>query len=278
MALTCRGRYSFGDVLFAFDDDLLGQRFCRAYKLVRLSGADHLCTYAVKGSFDSYTVSSVRTGADFKGTSREIIGYLDNELDILFRSNIIEGFLSVHASSSCISGKTVMCVGLSNAGKTTLSLAIAKIGDGFLGDEYASVRLSDGLLKHERYPVQIKEMSKHVLGSPSYPGLPLLSEFGAMTEACLPEDYGIRTLRGPRRVQVLLFPAFCGTWAQPTIEKLGIGSLPELLMPSVMGRGERSSMFSSIARLLARRGISCYSLRYANCNDAALAVRRTLAA
>jgi hypothetical protein len=65
--------------------------------------------------------------------------------------------LFFHAASACIGTEGVMLVGPKKAGKTTLSLALASRGNGFLGDEIAAVKLDDTTLLPFRRAAAIRK-------------------------------------------------------------------------------------------------------------------------
>lgn len=271
---TYQGHYSFGEITFSFDDDSLGRNFCRTYNLSEISVPDNSSTYRIRTNRKGYAIHQLRGRPEFRQTTSGVIGYLDSQLDKLIRSNIKEGFASAHASSSALFGKAIVCMGLSNSGKTTLALALSKIGDGFIGDEYASIDLSYGLLTHERYPVQIKPGSKTLLRI-SEDGLPVLNESGYATEAYSPEQLGVISLSGFFNIRALLFPTHSENRTASEIERVSVNCLPELIMPSLIGGENRSALFSDTLRFIASNHVPCYSIKYSNCHDAALAIKKT---
>ena len=65
--------------------------------------------------------------------------------------------LFFHAASASVDGTGIMLMGPKGSGKTTLSLALAERGHGFLGDEIAGVRASSLELIPMRRSVSIRE-------------------------------------------------------------------------------------------------------------------------
>jgi hypothetical protein len=65
--------------------------------------------------------------------------------------------LFFHAASASVGGAGIMMMGPKGSGKTTLSLALAERGHGFLGDEIAGVRASSMQLIPMRRSVSIRE-------------------------------------------------------------------------------------------------------------------------
>lgn len=65
--------------------------------------------------------------------------------------------LFFHGATNSIAGKGVLLFGDKGAGKTTLSLALAAKGHGFLGDEYATVNSVTGVLIPFRRAVSIRQ-------------------------------------------------------------------------------------------------------------------------
>jgi len=95
--------------------------------------------------------------------------------------------LFFHAASASVRGSGILLVGPKGSGKTTLSLALAERGHGFLGDEIAAVRVGTFDLIPMRRSVSIRE-------GPRPRAVDRLVEQGGLRHEQFPD--GSRRLRG----------------------------------------------------------------------------------
>lgn len=272
--IFCCGNGPLASICISFDDDRLAYDFCRVYpfRIIDSPNEVSMVVNRASGNTNIYAVYAPKYNIDAKGTKQEVIGYIDWLVDDTLRLKTSSEIVSIHGSSSIVQGKTMTCIGVSNSGKTSLSLSIAKMKGGYIGDEYASINLTSGHISHEDYPIQIKQASDRLFEDPVNPPLPVMSRTGVLSKASLPEDYGIATFKGDYPIGMLLFPSYNPFSKKSNICKINIRSLHKVLMPSVVGLGSRSAIFTSLLRIIISNRIPCYSVEYSDCAAASAAI------
>jgi hypothetical protein len=172
-----------------------------------------------------------------------------------------EDVLFFHAATISIGAKGVFITGEKGQGKTTLSLALAGRGHGFLGDEYAAVSLPSAELLPFRRAVSIrpgprsKALAEH-LENHEYPS-------DRTPEGCPRVRASVEDIfPGPAPKAARFTHAFFleGFAAQPSVRKVVAdgSNIPLLrpLVPTIWGRSGRVAF--DLLRILS--GIRCFGL------------------
>lgn len=172
-----------------------------------------------------------------------------------------DGVLFFHAATLAIGNKGVFITGDKGQGKTTLSLALAARGHGFLGDEYAAVSLSSAEILPFRRAVSIRPgpqaegLAEH-LENHDYP-TDITCEGTTRVRASVADVFP-----GPIPKPVKLTHAFFleGFAAQPSVRKIEVdGShLPFLrpLVPTIWRRSGRVAF--DLLRILSE--VNCFAI------------------
>ena len=167
----------------------------------------------------------------------------------------------MHAASVVVGGSGIILTGPKGAGKTTLSLALAARGHGFLGDEIAALRLADGVLLPFRRATSIRPGIKALqvekqLGANAYPverfpdgGERLRVSAGALFPQAAATPAPLRALFFLRRIA-----------ARPAVERFSFGLANiGLLQPVAASLWDAAgARLMGVARLL--REVPCYHL------------------
>jgi len=169
--------------------------------------------------------------------------------------------LFFHAATISIGGKGVFITGDKGQGKTTLSLALAGRGHGFLGDEYAAVSLSSTEILPFRRAVSIRPgpqaegLAEH-LKNRDYP-TDMTPEGTTRVRASVGDVFP-----GPVPEPVKLTHAFFleGFAAQPSVRKIAVGGshIPFLrpLVPTIWRRSGRVAF--ELLRILSE--VNCFAI------------------
>lgn len=268
--VTLYGTYRSGGILFELDDDDIGSRFASVYDL------SETCEMPLSGFFGlhrvsetTYVLDSSLTG-EIEGVLPLLIGIMESELDTIIRlpKAIGEG-CHAHASTAALGSSGIACVGLSGAGKTSLAIELAKLGNGsFVGDEYAHISFSDGTVSHERYPIHVK-MNSHIGSAFDSNFIPVESPFGIRSVALSPDSLHLSRADSPVPLRAIVFPHFDQEFDGVAFQTLSIKSLLPRLMSSIIGcRGKRET-FTGILHCIAQYRIEVIDLKYGNARVAA---------
>lgn len=267
------GEFRFGAAAFSFDDHALASRFKRAYGLRETDGRSSGVWFETRRDGAGFYSLASSNGENARGGLEHVLGSIDESLDKMIRMQVDERTCSLHASSSAVLGSAVACAGVSGSGKTTLALALAAVGDGLIGDEYAFLDLDTGMLEHEAHPVQVKvdcgtAAEENAVGS----GLGMVSRWGVSTVAKSPADAGARFLPGSHRLKMIVFPRFDSSANGASLFKVPIAALPQMLLTSAVGGGGRVQLFKAMTRLASKGGVGFCEARYNDADEAAKAI------
>lgn len=263
MKTAFEGDYHFGKASFCFDDETFGGAFARAYSLQRASSdakADYIFSIEALPS-DSVLIKTPLREKVVEHDDPQIAGIIDYDLDELIRSAASDDLLSLHASSAVIGDSTLLFLGISGRGKTTLGIEAARHCDGSLGDEYAFAEPKTGKVFFESYPFQIKNSIK---------GFTIkLEGVDAYSHAFTAEELNLQKLSGKKPIKALILPNRRKKQMKPSLEPVPACLLHKELMPSVLGSKDRAKTFRSLTSMLSTFGIEVFSLHYSEAHEAA---------
>ena len=268
--LILYGAYRFGSILFELDNDDFGLKFASVYDL------SETCETTPSGFFKLHRISEANYVLDSslagktEGILPVLIGLMESELDTIIRSSkaIGEG-CHAHASTAALGTSGIACVGLSGTGKTSLAIELAKLGSGsFVGDEYAHISFSDGVVSHERYPIHVKKDS-HIRNAFDSNFISVESPFGIESAALSPDSLQLSQIDSPVPLRAIVFPHFSPESEDATFQMLSIESLLPRLMSSVVGCRSKRKTFVDILHCIARYRIAVIDLEYGDARMAA---------
>lgn len=203
-----------------------------------------------------------------EGDLPKALGVFDDIVDQLIKDSVCDGDVLIHASTCVNDGRALSFVGLSGAGKTTLSLMLAKrFSFQMLGDEYALLNFEKCFVSHEFHPLQIKRESplfEFDTCQNAVASFLLESSLGVNCRIVSPSDFGLNFSSASCRLDTLIFPLFRQVDCVPQLKPLSVGDLPELLMPSVQRSGPGGDLFRRLVSTLAKHSVRMYSLSYGN--------------
>jgi hypothetical protein len=171
------------------------------------------------------------------------------------------GLFSLHAAGLALDGRALVVAGCCGAGKSTLSLALARAGFGLLGDDTLLLaRESNGGLRVLAFPDELDLTDStialfpelgHLLGQPRRPGAP--------KRQVRPEELPATRIVWDGAPRVLLFPRVAHT-RQSRLTPIGRDEALVELAPNVLLTEPRSSQahLDALAELV--RASTCYRL------------------
>ncbi len=166
--------------------------------------------------------------------------------------------LFFHAASLSLGGKGVLLVGPKGSGKTTLALALACRGHGFLGDETACYLPATGELLPFRRPVGLKPGPQAAAVAASLARLRPAADEEGLVRIAVEKLLGPSTA-APARLAALVF--LRGFGSEPVLEPVtaGRGELADLQpLASSLVNAPASQRVFAMVRLVG--GASCYRL------------------
>jgi hypothetical protein len=204
-------------------------------------------------------------------TAKEAVFQLTLIFGTALRDDITETFCTLHASSVLIGERAVSLLGASGAGKSTLALLLAQYGC-YIGDEYACLDLENGLLRHEYYPIQLKEGSRYLFPLLPFDDALALRGDSSVNSYLIPlnsvEHDELAYCHG-RRLGALIFPQFNEQCTKTTISRLSIAELPSVLLVSAKNRETPQALFCRFVRFIALNSITVISIEFRCGIDAA---------
>lgn len=258
----------------AIDDDSLASR-------VRYSFADCIASEDVLAqSFDSISIKGKGCYAVYRQgellASNLTEGQLAMGLTRLFCSTLrnirLPNECSLHASTAVVDGRAVCFMGSSGSGKSSMSLFVSRYGS-YCGDEYAVMDYSKGTIRHEPYPIQVKDSACGLYPHVEYTRCLSLDNEGVFSSYLVPcrdmvtapvdfsSWYPIKAIVLPR------FEAELKDKAR--VEPIRIGDLPRLLLSSAANDDLPSVLLRKILSCVSAANIPFYSLVYSDGNAAA---------
>lgn len=234
----------------------------------------------IDGTNDNYRVLDEQRMALAKGLDG---GSLAFRLTVTFgealRSRVSRTRCTMHASSACVNGKAIVLVGRSGAGKTSLSLLLARYGV-YLGDEYASVDLNSGRIEQEPYPVQIKEE-----GQLLFPGvwnekyLLVAQESGTISRlvpvSCVVREKMPISHQGCE-IGAIVFPHYAPLPYRALLKRTPVSRLLRQLLESCAYEGSRRVLLPLLLELIERKGIPTFDLFFSDGETAAAQLAQLL--
>jgi HprK-related kinase A len=116
--------------------------------------------------------------------------------------------LLLHAAAVEKDGRALVMTGESGAGKSTLSALLMRRGWRLLGDEFALVGLTDGMLQPFPRPISLKNESIAVLGSGGHWGPTLTGTPKGTVRHLVPDADAIGAMDRPAMPVAVVFPRF----------------------------------------------------------------------
>jgi len=183
-------------------------------------------------------------------------------------------FLFFHAASLNLGKGGVMLVGMKGTGKSTLSLALAVRGHGFLGDEMAVYNPADGMLLPFRRPVGIKPGPRSAAVQSALNRVAHFVDEDGMMRVPIEDILDVIEPAHARLQSVVFLDGF---GANPTMHAIDAGRQELALMQPIataLQEGTKVSRVFEMIRLLSR--CRCYRLKAAAPDETAALVEREL--
>lgn len=201
------------------------------------------------------------------------LGYFEDILDSKLRFISMPTEVSLHASSAVWRKRGIACLGVSGSGKTTLALSLSRLCDGFMGDEYATLNLQNGIIRQARFPPHIKVQKLPLIANGA--GCAIETSSGLRSWVCTPNSLGSFWGLDIAALGAVVFPKYIPS-AKCEISILSALEFCKLFLLSSLCCGERASMLIDVTRLIGRGKIPILSVRYGNDTNAARAIVRFL--
>ena len=175
----------------------------------------------------------------------------------------------IHGAIATYSQRSVLFIGQSGCGKTSLSLLIGK-GERWPGDEYVWISPESGLAIEEPLPVQVKPIGLDVVPKSKRTRAVRISDERDMPHFLFPAVPGFETAND--LVVFLEYESEAETrlWCPP------VADLPALVMPSVLIKGKRHCAYLFFLKFLDIAKPQLLCMRYSDLNNAAKMIEERL--